>query len=533
MRQSATENNPAVEAVIYARVSSVAQLQKGHGLASQETRCREFARIKGYQVKKVFADEAVSGGVVDRPGIKDMLAYLRRQKSGAKHIVLIDDISRIARDIKTHLDLRDAISNAGAKLESPSIEFGEDSDSILVENLLASVSQHQRQKNAEQTKNRMRARMMNGYWPFTACLGFRYEKFTGRGKVLVRDEPVASIIQEALEGYASGRFQLQAEVGRFLESHSAFPKSRYGTVTGEHVHTLLTRVLYAGMVESSDWGVSLRPGQHEGLISFETFEKIQGRLKEGAYAPARADINADFPLRGAVACADCDHPMTSCWSTSRTGAKHPYYMCFKKGCASYRKSIRRDKIEGEFAAMLTRMKPSRELITFARGMFRDIWSQLTGQSEALRKGLKADIDVADKKIEQLLDRIVDAESASVVAAYEKRISKLEREKHVIAEKLLESSKPTYTFEELFELSMRFLENPQKLWDSGKLEHRQTLLKLAFGKRLSYCRENGFSNPDFSIPFKVLTGVFTPKEVMVPRGGFEPPTRGFSVRCSTN
>jgi hypothetical protein len=48
-------------------------------------------------------------------------------------------------------------------LKSPTIEFGEDSDSILVENLLASVSQHQRQKNSEQTVNRMRARTMNGY----------------------------------------------------------------------------------------------------------------------------------------------------------------------------------------------------------------------------------------------------------------------------------------------------------------------------------------------------------------------------------
>lgn len=30
-------------AVIYTRVSSKAQLKKGDGLASQETRCREFA----------------------------------------------------------------------------------------------------------------------------------------------------------------------------------------------------------------------------------------------------------------------------------------------------------------------------------------------------------------------------------------------------------------------------------------------------------------------------------------------------------
>ena len=521
MTAIAKNRNNKIPAVIYARVSSAAQLQKGHGIESQITRCREFARMKGYEVTEVFTDEAVSGGVTDRPGILAMLKHLGAQKHVSGHVVIIDDISRIARDIKTHLDLRAAIAEVGAKLESPSIEFGEDSDSILVENLLASVSQHQRQKNTEQTKNRMRARMLNGYWPFTPCLGFKFKTVPGRGKVLVRDEPLASIIQEALEGYASGRFQLQAEVKRFLESQPAFPKNRFGIVTDDAANRILTRLLYAGMVERKEWGVSLRPGQHAGLVSYETFQKIQMRLKEGAKAPARADINADFPLRGAIACADCSHPMTACWSKSKTGAKHPYYMCFKRGCKSYRKSIRRDKVEGDFAALLTRMQPAQELVTFARGMFRDIWTQLSSQSEAHKEALEADIRKADNKIEQLLDRIVQADNPSVIAAYEKRIAKLESDKHVLAEKLATTGQSKGRFEELFELSMEFLGDPQKLWASGKLEHRQTVLKLAFADRLTYSRERGFSNPEFSIPFKLLGSFCIPNGVMAEREGFEP------------
>ena len=147
-----------------------------------------------------------------------MLAFIKEQRSTSPYIVLIDDISRFARDLEAHLTLRRAIADAGAVLESPSIEFGEDSDSILVENLLASVSQHQRQKNAEQMINRKRGRLLNGYWPFHAPIGLQFEKSQGRGNILVRDEPLASVIQEAIEGYAMGRFQTQAEVARFLES---------------------------------------------------------------------------------------------------------------------------------------------------------------------------------------------------------------------------------------------------------------------------------------------------------------------------
>jgi len=53
--------------------------------------------------------------------------------------------------------------------------------------------------------------------------------------MLVRDELLAAIIQEALEGYASGRFQLQVEVKRFLESHPEYPCDRIVNVDSETV----------------------------------------------------------------------------------------------------------------------------------------------------------------------------------------------------------------------------------------------------------------------------------------------------------
>ena len=66
------------KAVIYCRVSTKNQIKEGDGLGSQETRCREYARHKGYEVAEVFRDEGVSGGLIDRPAMQYMLAYLRR-----------------------------------------------------------------------------------------------------------------------------------------------------------------------------------------------------------------------------------------------------------------------------------------------------------------------------------------------------------------------------------------------------------------------------------------------------------------------
>lgn len=188
------QNASPSKAIIYCCVSSKAQVEEGHGLESQETRCREYAVRKGYEVVETFYEKAVSGGMLNRPSFNAMLAFVQG-KSPEGIVVIIDDISRFARDIESHWALRRTLKDTGGKLESPSIKFGEDSDSVLIENLLASVSQHQRQKNGEQTKNRMRARTMNGYWVFHAPPGYKYAKMDGHGKLLVRDEPLASIVQ--------------------------------------------------------------------------------------------------------------------------------------------------------------------------------------------------------------------------------------------------------------------------------------------------------------------------------------------------
>ena len=432
------------KAVIYCRVSNVKQTTRGDGLSSQETRCREYARYKGYEVVEVFKDD-MTGSLSVRPGMSAMLSFLRKRRRNP-HAVIIDDVSRLARGLEAHLQLRAEISGASGILESPSIEFGEDSDSILVENLLASVSQHQRQNNAEQTKNRLRARVLNGYWVFWPPRGFKYEQRRGEGKVLVRDEPLASVVQEALEGYASGRFATQAEVKRFLEAQPCFPKDKQtGEIHPQRITQILRQVLFAGYLEAPSWDVSLRPGRHEGLIDFETYQKIQQRLTEGAKVAARADVSEDFPLRGFVTCGDCGKPLTACWSRGKLGKRYPYYFCFNKSCDSYRKSIKRERLEGAFEGLLKKLQPPEDLLRLARDRFRDLWDERLTKTQETAKTLKSDIAVIEREIEQFLDRIVEATSPRVVAAYEKRIDGLEQQKLLLQEKLQSGSRPQRTF----------------------------------------------------------------------------------------
>ena len=474
-----------------------------------------YAKYKGYEVTQVFKDD-MSGSLINRPGMQAMLAYLKKQKR-EPHVVIIDDISRLARGLEAHLQLRSAIGKAGGILESPSIEFGEDSDSMLVENLLASVSQHQRQKNSEQTKNRMRARLQNGYWVFQAPIGYRYERVSGHGKMLVRDEPTASIIQEALEGFESGRFQAQVEVKRFLESHPEYHCDNSGEVRNQRVTELLIRSIYAGYVEALNWDVDLRPGHHQPIISYATFRKNQNRLNGGAKAPARKDLNLDFPLRGFVICGDCGAPLTACWSSGRN-VRYPYYYCFAKTCTSYGKMIKRDDdLEGEFENLLKALNPTEGLFILARMMFEDLWNHRLHSQKSRVQSLTAEIAKFDKKIDQLLDRIVAAESTSVIRAYEKRIKDMEAQKLEYKEKIAFCGKPVKGFDETFRTVMEFLSKPHKIWCSERLEDKRAVLKLTFSDRLAYKKNEGFRTVKTALPFNLLADFSGRKNTMAPRG----------------
>ncbi|WP_420133237.1 recombinase family protein [Rhodopseudomonas sp.] len=115
------------KAIIYCRVSDEEQVKKGHGLKSQEATCREFAKYRGYEVVEVF-HENLSGKYSERPVMSELLAYLRRHKRSGGLVIIVDDLSRLARGHRAHWMLRDQIKEAGGVLESPNARFGDDAD---------------------------------------------------------------------------------------------------------------------------------------------------------------------------------------------------------------------------------------------------------------------------------------------------------------------------------------------------------------------------------------------------------------------
>lgn len=152
----------------------------------------------------------------------------------------------------------------------------------------------ERKQNGRQVTQKMKARMQNGYWIHTAPVGYRYETVKGHGKLLVPHEPMASLVKEAFEGYASGRFETQAEVRRFLEATPDFPRNNKDVITQQRVTDFLTHPIYTGYICSERYNINWLKGQHQALISLETFDKVRKRRTTVAKVPIRKNIGKDF-----------------------------------------------------------------------------------------------------------------------------------------------------------------------------------------------------------------------------------------------
>ena len=492
------------KAVLYCRVSSKSQEKEGHGLDSQEHRCREYAAARGYEVVNVFPDTKTGeGDFMKRPGMVALLAYLDAFPD-EKFVVIFDDLKRYARDTIFHLKLKQEMRLRNAERECLNFKFEDTPEGEFIETVMAAQGELERKQNGRQVAQKMKARMQSGYWTHNAAIGYQYEAVRGRGKMLKRHEPLATIVQDAFEGYAMGRFQSQAEVKRFFESFPEFPRNKKGVITQQRVTEILTQPLYTGYICSETYGIEWLKGHHEPLISIETFDKVQARRNGIAKAPLRKNIGDDFVARGMAVCADCDVPLRSSWSKGRNKS-YGYYLCQTKSCASYGKSIRRDKLEGDIGELVRGLEPTKKLMSLAKAMFTVAWEQRrTHAAEIIRSGQRQ-IESLEKQIETLLTRIMDASNPTVIRSYENKITEMERSKIILAEQLANQAAPKGKFEDQLEPALTFLANPWKLWQTGHVGLRRTVLKLAFADRIKYCRKQGPRTPEIALPFKLLDG----------------------------
>ena len=102
-------------AAIYARYSS--ENQRPESIEDQVAACRRLAGQRGFTIveEHIYSDQAQSGARKDRPGLAALLSAAER---GQFQVVLVDDLSRLARDNYLMLSVLAELHFAGARVVS-------------------------------------------------------------------------------------------------------------------------------------------------------------------------------------------------------------------------------------------------------------------------------------------------------------------------------------------------------------------------------------------------------------------------------
>jgi DNA invertase Pin-like site-specific DNA recombinase len=190
-----------------------------------------------------------------------LLAFLDKNPV-TNYVVIFDDLKRLSRDITFYLKLKREFEARGAKVECPNFTFEETPEGQFIETIIAAQGELERKQNQRQVIQKMKARLENGYWTFVAPHGYRMIRDSLHGKILKVSEAEASIVKEALVGFATGRFENKIDVQTFLQSKK-LRGSKY--ISLDLVKKLLTNSVYAGYVEYKKWNVDRRVG-HQGCI---------------------------------------------------------------------------------------------------------------------------------------------------------------------------------------------------------------------------------------------------------------------------
>lgn len=85
--------------------------------------------------------------------------------------------------------------------------------------------------------------------------------------------------------------------------------------------------------------------------------------------------------------------------------------------------------------------------------------RLLGASGAQKKHMTAELSQINRKIEQLIERLLTNENETVIPVYEDQIGKLESDKRVLGEKIAKCGTPIATYDDSFRTAMAFFFKP--------------------------------------------------------------------------
>lgn len=320
-------------AVVYARYSSHSQTEQS--IEGQLAAAQAYATAHDYTIVHEYVDRAKSGRTDNREQFQAMLRDTAKKQFG---VILVWKVDRFGRNREEISINKYKCKKNGVRVEYVAEKIPDSPEGVILESVLEGfaeyyslqLSQNIRRGQAESAE---KCQVIGGNRP----LGY----LTGPDKKFVIDPQNAPTIKMIFEMYSTG--STVTEIINHLNSLGL--RTLHGTpFTKNSLHTILKNEKYTGVYVYKD---KRTPDGIPRIIDDETFQKVQEMLKVNKRAPAHKWSRADYLLTDKLFCGKCGANMAGESGTSKTGAKHNYYICTKKKREKTcdKKAVRQELIE--------------------------------------------------------------------------------------------------------------------------------------------------------------------------------------------
>ena len=436
-------------AIIYSRVSTDEQAEKGHSLPFQIEECRRYASRLGFQVIKEITDNT-SGASLNRPGFTTLETMLSK---GEAQIVIAYTSDRISRNYYEYVPLIGKWQDKNIELHF--VDRGQsqnDLQGMISDGIFAMNAHSERLRILDRTKNGRIKKAKDDKKPvMSGVIPYGYGRVgKGRDAEMIIEPVETEVVKMIFRWYTThedgGPLSLRGIANR-LDSLGIKPRS--APVWGpSSVRFIVMNEIYAGRTYYAKTEV-LKDGRqvfrpktewipidvpHLALIDRKTYEAALAKTKRNK-EQSRRNRKHEYLLVGHFFCGSCNLAM---YGFQRKKKSKPYYRCasyYHKiiKCGHAVRAIQIEKADQAVWNWLSSLLVDETvLIEGVRSMAQRREEELEPKREQHAYVLKM-LDTNAEKIRRLIDELADFSGNAVRTVIKEKINQMESEQSFLEE----------------------------------------------------------------------------------------------------
>jgi DNA invertase Pin-like site-specific DNA recombinase len=335
---------------IYTRKSSEEGLEQSfNSLDAQREACEAYIlsqRQEGWRALETHYDDGgYSGGSMERPALKQLLADIDARKID---VVVVYKVDRLTRSLADFARIVQVFDSRNVSFVSVTQQFNTTSSmGRLTLNVLLSFAQFEREVTGERIRDKIAASKRKGMW-----MGGRVPLgYDLKDRKLIVNPAEAKQVEEIFRAYLEvgcvRKLRAHLEQRRVLSKVRISPSGQEaggGSHSRGALYKLLANRIYIGEIFHKG---NSYPGEHKAIIDRELWESVRAKLAENHRARRqRTDTSEPSLLSGLVFDEDGSRYTPS--HAVKTGKRYRYY-------------VSQRIIHGRSPAAAPRRIPAREL----------------------------------------------------------------------------------------------------------------------------------------------------------------------------